>query len=342
MLRTVIIFHSETMLRLLLLLLLLLPLSLLSGSVSLSPSEVCSALWGEGNETLRFIVWESRLPQTATALLAGMALSAVGLVLQTLFANPLADPSLLGIHSGASLGAAVSFLLFGGSFSLGVLTAGGLCLTVFSAFLGACGVILLLALCSRIVHGTLGLLIVGVMISFAVSALVSLLSFYAAADGLQQFIVWGFGSFANVGLEILPFFEGLILLALLLLLPFVPALDALLLGDDYARNLGIRVRRSRTLLLLLGGFLVAVTTSLCGPISFIGMAVPHLARLSLRSGSHRSLLPATLLWGGNIALLALMLSHLPGERGTFPLAAITPLFGVPAVLWVLLRKRRDI
>lgn len=324
----------------LLLFLLLLPACLLVGSVHLAPIEVWQALTGSAPDgsTARFIVVDSRLPQMLTAVLSGMALAVCGLVMQTLFSNPLADPSLLGVNSGASLGAAVALLALGGSWGIGGATLGGTLLTVGAAFVGALAVIGLLVAASRLLRGNLALLVAGVMLSFAISALISLLSFYATADGVRSFVVWGMGDFSALTLEHLPLYAALLLLPLLGVLLMARPLDALLLGADYAANLGVRVQRVRTRLLLLTGLLTAAVTALCGPISFIGLAVPHMARLLLRTAAHRRLLPLTLVLGADVAMLALVLSHLPGERGTIPLSAITPLMGVPVVAYILLRR----
>lgn len=324
----------------LLLFLLLLPACLLVGSVHLAPIEVWQALTGSAPDgsTARFIVVDSRLPQMLTAVLSGMALAVCGLVMQTLFSNPLADPSLLGVNSGASLGAAVALLALGGSWGIGGATLGGTLLTVGAAFAGALVVIGLLVAASRLLRGNLALLVAGVMLSFAISALISLLSFYATADGVRSFVVWGMGDFSALTLERLPLYAALLLLPLLGVLLMARPLDALLLGADYAANLGVRVQRVRTRLLLLTGLLTAAVTALCGPISFIGLAVPHMARLLLRTATHRRLLPLTLVLGADVAMLALVLSHLPGERGTIPLSAITPLMGVPVVAYILLRR----
>lgn len=324
----------------LLLFLLLLPACLLVGSVHLAPIEVWQALTGSAPDgsTARFIVVDSRLPQMLTAVLSGMALAVCGLVMQTLFSNPLADPSLLGVNSGASLGAAVALLALGGSWGIGGATLGGTLFTVGAAFAGALAVIGLLVAASRLLRGNLALLVAGVMLSFAISALISLLSFYATADGVRSFVVWGMGDFSALTLERMPLYAALLLLPLLGVLLMARPLDALLLGADYAANLGVRVQRVRTRLLLLTGLLTAAVTALCGPISFIGLAVPHMARLLLRTATHRRLLPLTLVLGADVAMLALVLSHLPGERGTIPLSAITPLMGVPVVAYILLRR----
>lgn len=323
--------------------LLLLPvlclLSLLVGSVHISPAEVWAALMGSSDETVRYIVTESRLPQMCTALLAGAALGVSGLVMQTLFSNPLADPSLLGVNSGASLGAAIALLAFGGSFALGGAALSGVLFTVGAAFVGACAVIALIALCSRWLTSNLSLLVAGVMLSFIISSVISLLSFYATSEGVRSFVVWGLGDFSGVSSS------RLWLMSILVIAPVwgvrlcATSMNALLLGADYATNLGVNVKRVRTLLLILTGLLTAVVTALCGPISFIGLAVPHVSRMLLRTADHRKLLPAVLVMGADVALLSLILSHLPGEAGTLPIAAITPLLGAPVVLYILVKRR---
>ncbi len=320
------------------LLALLCVLALLTGSVPLSLADVVQVFMGGGDEMARFVVLESRLPQLVTALLAGAALSVSGLVMQTLFANPLADPALLGVNSGASLGAALALLLLGGSWTMGDTALAGVALTIVAAFVGACGVIALLTMCSHYLRGNLALLVVGVMLNFVLSAVISLLCFYASADGVRGFIVWGMGDFASVPLQRLPLMAVLVLLPTMLVLVCNRSLNALLLGTDYAANLGISVQRVRTWLLVLTGLLTATTTALCGPISFIGLAVPHLARMVCRTANHGQLVPHTWVLGAGVAVLSLILSHLPGERGVLPLAAITPFMGVPVVIYILLRR----
>lgn len=313
-------------------------ISLLVGSVQLSPTEVANAIFGRGDDMARFVVIESRLPQMLTAVLAGAALSVSGLAMQTLFSNPLADPALLGVNSGASLGAALAMLLLGGGWAIGEAALSGIALTIVLAFIGACGVIALLLMCSHYLRGNLALLVVGVMLSFVLSAIISLLSFYASADGVRGFVVWGMGDFSGVALPRLPLMAIMILLPSLGIWTCSRSLNALLLGNDYAANLGIRVQRVRTLILLFTGLLTATVTALCGPISFIGLAVPHIARMLVRSANHQKLIPQTLILGASVAVLSLILSHLPGERGVLPLAAITPFMGVPVVVYILIRK----
>lgn len=313
--------------------------ALFKGSVPLPAYDVMDTLMGGGCEIFRYIVVETRLPSALTAVLSGAALAVCGLVMQTLFSNPLADPSLLGVNSGASLGAALVLLLMGGSWAVDMMGMSGMLLTIVAAFLGASTVIALLLALSRMLRGRSSLLVAGVMLSFLVSAVISLLSFYASADGVRSFVVWGMGSFDAVDLERLPLFAAFVLLPCFLLYPLSLSLNALLLGEDYAANLGVNIRRTRTLLLLLTGILTATVTAMCGPVSFIGLAVPHIARLVCRSADHRRLLPATMVIGADIALMALILSRLPGDRGVLPLSVITPFVGVPVVLYILLRRK---
>lgn len=279
----------------------------------------------------RFIILSLRLPAALVALVAGAALAGGGLVMQTLFRNPLADPSLLGVSAGAGLGAAIALLAFG-SFALS---------TGF-ALVGALVVIALITAASAQVRGTTGLLIVGVMLSFIISSTTSLLSFFATAEGVRSYVIWGMGDFGGVPPERLaPYLLGT--LPLLLLSPLATRpLDALLLGPDYARSLGVHPQRWRTVLLLAVGWLTALTTALCGPIAFLGLAVPHIARFVSPTARHRSLLPLTLLLGSATALACLLITRLPAALGLthsiLPLSALTPLFGATIVIYILLRK----
>lgn len=316
-------------------------LNLFCGSVPLSATDVWAVLAGrETDSTTSFIVLQSRLPQAVTALLAGASLAVSGLMLQTVFANPLADPAILGINSGAGLGVGLVMLLFGGSVVGASFSLSGFVLIVMAAFAGSACVILLLLFFSSIVRSNLVLLILGIMISYAVSSLISLLNYAASADSLQAFVMWGMGSFNGVSIERLPLFSTVLLLALGGSVLLVKSLNALLLGENYAVNLGIKMRRIRTLLLVDVGVLSAVVTAFCGPIAFIGLAVPHIARLLLGRADHRNLLPLTLLLGSALALLCLFLCSLPHDRGLIPLNVVTPLFGVPVILYVILRKNK--
>lgn len=277
-----------------------------------------------------FIILSLRLPAALTALLAGAALAISGLVMQTLFRNPLADPSILGVSTGAGLGAAIALLAFG-----------SMALATGMAFVGALGVIALLTAASRWMHRDTDLLIVGVMLSFIVGSLTSLLSFFATAEGVRSYVIWGMGDFSGVTGECLILY-AIATLGTLLLAPLaIRPLDAMLLGPDYAQSLGVNPHRWRTLLLVAVGWLTAVTTALCGPISFIGLAIPHAARRIAGTARHGSLITTTVLLGSATALTCLLVTRLPAATGLthsiLPLGAVTPLFGAPIVIRILLK-----
>lgn len=316
--------------------------NLFLGSVSIPAQDVLRILSGEEAEkaSWTFIVWESRFPQCITALLCGAALSASGLMLQTVFSNPLADSSILGISSGASLGVALVMLAGGGTIATGVFTLSGFFSVILGAFLGAVAVLALVLFLSSLIKSNVMLLITGIMIGYITSSLISLLNFFATAEGVHSYMVWGMGNFGGVSLEQLPAFSLLIVVGLIVAVMLIKPLNALLLGPRYAENLGVNIRQVRNFLLLATGLLTAVTTSFCGPVSFIGLAVPHLARLMLGTSNHNSLMPVTLLAGGALALLCNLICVLPGESGVIPLNAVTPILGAPIIIYVIINQRR--
>lgn len=307
------------------------------GSVSVPPSQVWAALTsGEvEREAWRVIVMETRLPMVLTALLAGAGLSVAGLLLQTTFDNPLAGPSILGVSTGASLGVALVMLALGGT----VAGTGGSIAAIAGALAGAGGVILLLLGLSRIVRSGTMLLIAGIMIGYLASSVISLLSFYASARGVQNYVVWGLGSFSSTGFDRLAWLAVPVMLALAATLLLVKPMDALLLGERYAASMGVNVRRARAGLLLASGALTAFVTAFCGPVGFLGLVVPHIARFLTATSSHRLLLPATMLTGAVTGLLCAALTVIPAE-GIFPVNAITPIVGVPVILYIILRRNR--
>ncbi len=315
--------------------------NILWGAVSIPPPEVLNILFGEasGNEGWRVIILESRLPQALTAMLAGMALSTAGLMLQTLFNNPLAGPEVFGINNGAGLGVAIVMLIQGGAFASGGITIGGYAAILAGAFVGAALVIMVLLALSTLLHNNIFLLIAGLAVSYLTSSVISLLNYFSTAEGVHSYLIWGMGNFGGVSTEQMPFFALLMASMLLFALLMVKPLNALLLGDAYAANLGVKTKRARSILLVLTGVLTAAVTAFCGPIAFIGLAVPHIARLLLRTNNHIYLLPATIILGGAVALLCNLLCQLPGSSGLLPLSAITPLIGAPVILYVILRKR---
>lgn len=311
------------------------------GTVHIPFNDVIASLTGAGasRESWDFIIRESRLPSAVTALLAGASLAASGLMLQTAFRNPLVGPDILGINGGAGLGVALVMLLFGGNLTMGNLTLGGSVSVIIGAFAGAIAVTALILFLSTKLKNPVMLLIVGVMVSYLTSAMISLLNFFSTAEGVHSYTMWGMGNFGGVSLAQLKVFCPVVAVGLAIAVSLIKPLNALLLGDMYAENLGINIIRTRNWLLFSTSLLVAIITAFCGPVSFIGLAVPHIARMLLQSSNHRSLMPLTILCGAVIALLCNLLSSLPGDRGLIPLNAITPAIGAPVILYVLLKQR---
>lgn len=312
------------------------------GSVDIPLKAVGNILFGGEveKESWQFIVWESRVPQCITALLCGAALSASGLMLQTVFSNPLADSSILGISSGASLGVALVLLAGGGSIVAGEFALSGFLSVVAGAFAGAVLVMAVIMFLSVVIKNNVMLLIAGIMIGYVVSSVISLLNFFSTAEGVHSFVIWEMGNFGGVSMAQLPGFSIVTLLGLLVAILLIKPLNALLLGTRYAENLGINIRRIRNWLLLATGLLTAVTTAFCGPVAFIGLAVPHMARLMLGTSNHNSLMPVTLLTGSAVALLCNLICILPGEAGIIPLNAVTPLLGAPVIIYVIVNQRK--
>ena len=311
-------------------------LSLVHGSAEIPLSDIVNILSGKGaaDSSWSFIVLETRLPRAITALLAGGALAVSGLLLQTAFRNPLAAPDIFGITSGSSLAVALLTL------APGMVLTGmvGYLSSVAAAFIGAVAVTALIWLCSKMVRSSVVLIIIGILVGYLCSSVITLLNFTATEEGLRSFVFWGMGDFGNVSMEALLVFGGLTVSGTLATLLLVKPLNALLLGPRYAESMGINVRRTRNVLMLLTGLLTAVVTAFCGPIAFIALAVPHMARLWLRTADHHWLIPATICIGGVVALLCNVLTTLPDNGAVLPLNAITPLIGAPMIIYVILRK----
>lgn len=321
-----------------LVLLLLFVGNLFYGSIDIPCREVLSVLTG-GNaqrDVWRVVVLETRLPQALTALLAGASISVAGLLLQTLFRNPLAGPEVLGVNSGAGLGVALVMLLTGGMSAFGI---GGYLAVLGGAFAGALFVIMIILLLATLLHNNMFLLIAGVAVSYMTSSAITLLNYFSTAEGVHSYMVWGMGSFGGVTMSQMPFFASVAFMLLMVSLAMAKPLNALLLGDAYAVNLGVNVKAVRAVALCVTGLLTAVVTAFCGPVSFIGLAVPHIARLSMRSNNHRHLVSATIMLGGAVALLCNLVCQLPGESGLLPLGAITPLIGAPVIIYVVIKNR---
>lgn len=317
--------------------------NLATGAVEIPLGEIWNIITGKGGSDAvwELIVMQSRLPLIATAALSGGALAIAGLLMQTLFNNPLADPSILGVSSGSSLGVAIVMLLLGGE--LGTLfgtTVGGYVSILAGAMTGAALILAALMLFSSLVKGTTMLLIVGIMISFLASSAISLLNFFSTQEGVHSYVIWGLGNFSGVTMGSLPLFSMVILFVLAWSMLLVKPLNALLLGSRYAESLGVNLRRVRNVLLLVTGILTATVTAFCGPIGFIGLVVPHIARLMLNSSDHRVLMPCTMLAGVVVALLCQFVSVLPTSVGIIPINAITPIVGVPIIIYIILNRKK--
>ena len=315
--------------------------NILVGSVSIPAEDILHILAGDEDgvkPSWRYIVLQSRLPQAVTATLAGGALAVSGLMLQTAFRNPLAGPSVFGINSGAGLAVALVMLLMGGGFSAGSVSVSGFVAVLSAAFVGAMAVMAVIFLFSTMVRNNVMLLIIGIMIGYIANSAISLLNFFATDEGVRSYMVWGMGSFSGVSTNMMPWFVSVTVMSLLASLLLIKPLNALMLGDRYAENLGVNIIRTRNWLLVITGLLTAIVTAFCGPVAFIGLAVPHIARLLFRTDNHRLLMPATILCGSVVALLCNVLCFLPGETGVIPLNAVTPLIGAPVIIYVIMRR----
>lgn len=321
----------------------LLALNLLIGSVHIPLGDIVDILRGHevANPGYRYIILESRLPQAITALLTGAALATCGLMLQTMFRNPLAGPSVFGIDSGASLGVAIVILAMGGSVITGMGTLSGLMAILISAFLGAILVMIVLLWAAERVRSNVMLLIVGIMTGYLVSSAIVLLNFFATEEGVRSYMIWGMGNFSGVPLSHLPTYTFIILICLAIALLMVKPLNQLMLGEQYAEGLGLNVRRFRIQLLMVTGILTATSTAYCGPIAFIGLAVPHIARILFHHTDHRHLLPVTMIMGSIVALLCNLVCSIPFSGSVIPLNALTPFIGAPVVIYVILKDKNQ-
>lgn len=321
------------------LLILLFVMNIMFGAIDIPFGEIISILLtGESQKaSWHFIIMQSRLPQALTATLSGASLAISGLMLQTAFRNPLADPSIFGISSGAGLGVAFIVLLFGGSVAAGTYSFTGFTAIFLAAFTGAMAVMAIIFLFSTFVRNHVMLLIIGIMIGYLSSSAISLLNFFATEEGVKSYLVWGLGNFGGVSMQQMPLFLIVCLIGIIGAIMLIKPLNLLLLGDRYAENLGVNITTVRNTLLVVTGLLTAIITAFCGPISFIGLAVPHITRLIFHTDDHRILIPSTLLIGSITALLCNLISILPGDHGILPLNAITPIIGAPVIIYIILK-----
>ena len=318
-------------------------LNLFVGSVTVPLDEIFKVLLKENSDnTLNVIIFNYRLPQALTALLAGAALAVAGLLMQTLFRNPLADPSMLGISSGASLGVGIVILLTGAISGTAVSSFGwwstiGVSL---AAFIGAVLVLfVMLAFSSRMKNMTT-LIIIGLMIAYLAGSITDILKFFSLKEDIHAFVIWGMGSFSGVGTSKMPIFAISIIIGLFVTFFLSKNLNILLLGEMYAENLGLNIRKNSVIIILVSGYLTAIVTAYCGPIAFVGLAMPHIARFLFKSSDHRLLIPATMLIGMDMALVCNLIARMPGFDGNLPINAVTAFIGAPVVISVILKSRK--
>lgn len=333
--------------------LLLFIINLLLGSVYIPVTDIISIILGYPNEISGIqdeqwviwnnIIWSSRIPQALTATVAGAGLSVSGLQMQTVFRNPLAGPSVLGISSGASLGVAFVVLLSGsiGGVAMSSLGYLGDVALSLAAIIGALAVMALIVYMSQKVKGNVTLLIIGVMIGYLASAIIGVLKYFSAEEDIRAYVVWGLGSFSRVSGDQMMIFICIMIVLLPLSFLLAKTMNLLLLGNGYARNLGLNIKQARLQVIACSGILVAIVTAYCGPIMFIGLAVPHLCRALFRTSDHRILLPGTLLMGAALALICNLIARMPGFEGALPVNSVTALVGAPVVASVLFRRRKD-
>lgn len=319
-------------------------LNLVLGSVSIPFTSVWNVLTGGEGEPVAWqnIVWKSRLPQALTALVAGAGLSISGLQMQTIFRNPLAGPSVLGISSGASLGVAFVVLLSGnlGGVALSRLGFIGEVAMSVAAVIGALSVMALIVFASGKIKGSVTLLIIGVMIGYIANAIIGVLKFFSVEEDIKAYVIWGLGSFSRVSGNQMMLFVGIMAVIIPLSFLLIKSLNLLMLGDGYARNLGLNIKRARVEVITCAGILTAIVTAYCGPIIFLGLAVPHLCRAIFQTSDHRMLMPASMLVGAALALACNLIARLPGFEGALPVNSVTALVGAPVVASVLFRKRK--
>ncbi|NNC45869.1 MAG: iron ABC transporter permease [Winogradskyella sp.] len=311
------------------------------GSVTIPISDIISGLFGSAeNETHQFIISNYRLPKAISAIIVGSGLGISGLLMQTLFRNPLAGPFVLGISSGASLGVAVIVL---GSGLLGGILAASLVSkwsVVIAASLGSFLVLLAVLVVSSKIRDTMAILIIGLMFGSITAAVVSVLSYFSSAEQLQQYIFWGFGSLSNLSWNEILIFFSLYFVGLVLSIASIKALDVLLLGENYSKSLGLSLKRSRFIIIVATSLLAGTITAFAGPIAFIGLAIPHLTRQLFKTSNHKILLPAVFLYGAIIMLICDSIAQVPGTDYILPINAITALVGAPVIIWLLVRQRK--
>jgi len=314
-------------------------LDILFGSVTINPSEVFRALFLQTGSDFETIILKFRLPKAITAVAVGIALSLSGLQMQTLFRNPMAGPYVLGISSGASLGVAFVILGFSANLSPDNITLLGNWILVVAAWAGAGAIMFIMMIISTRVKDIMTILIIGIMLSSGISAIVTIMQYFSNETLLKAYVIWTMGSLGNITSGQLQVLTISVLTGIFLSLISVKMLNALLLGENYARSIGLNVNFARTLIFICASILAGSVTAFCGPIGFVGLAVPHIVRILFKTSDHKILIPGTILTGGAVMLLSDIISQLPGSESVLPINSITSLIGIPVVIWVIFRNR---
>jgi iron complex transport system permease protein len=327
-------------LSLLLLLVIFLLLDIIFGSVNIKISEIIDSVFNNTGNPLRTIILDFRIPKAFTAVIVGIALSLSGLQMQTVFRNPMAGPDVLGISSGASLGVAFVILGFSGNISADSLKGLGNWILIGASWIGAGAVMILIMSVSSRVRDIMTILIIGIMLSSGISAIVTILQYFSAESMLKAYVIWTMGSLGNLTSSQLNTLLICVAAGILLSLASAKMLNALSIGESYASSLGLNVKLSRLLIFASTSILAGSVTAFCGPIGFIGIAVPHISRILLRTSDHRILIPGTILTGSIVMLISDMISQLPGSENVLPVNSVTSLIGIPVVIWVILRNRK--
>ena len=327
---------------LLLLTILLFILDIFFGSLLIPFKTILHALSGTGNVSpeIKSIILDFRLPKAITAVMAGMALSISGLQMQTIFRNPLAGPYVLGISAGASLGVAILVLGFSSVFTLGLFTISGSWALVIVAWLGSALVLFLILAVSVRIKDILTILILGMLFGSAASSLVNILQYFSNESLLKSFIIWTMGSLGSVTSSQLNVLIPSVLVGLVLSFFSIKSLDVMLLGEQYAKSMGLRVRNARFLVFTSTSILAGSITAFCGPIGFIGIAVPHMGRLLFKTARHKILIPSSFLLGSIVMLFSDIVSQMPGYESTLPINSVTALVGIPVIIWIILKNRK--
>lgn len=327
-------------LSLFILVLILLILDVFLGSVSIRPAEVIKALFTHTGSNFETIILKFRLPKALTALIVGVALSLSGLQMQTIFRNPMAGPDVLGISSGASLGVAFVILGFSSNLSADNISGLGNWILVAASWAGAGAVMFLIMIISARVKEIMTILILGIMLSAGISAIVTILQYFSNESMLKAYVIWTMGSLGNLTESQLRVLLISVSAGIILCLVSIKMLNALLIGENYAGSIGLNIKLARFLIFTCTSILAGSVTAFCGPIGFIGIAVPHITRIIFKTSDHRILVPGTILAGGSMMLLSDIISQLPGSESVLPLNSVTSLIGIPIVIWIILRNRK--